>query len=88
MKFTGISEGFHDASIAVVEGNQILFAAQAERYTRVKNDKRLPLNLRKLTANTTTIFYEDTKLKNERRKKYGMLPSSAGQYIDTHMKHH
>jgi carbamoyltransferase len=88
MKFTGISEGFHDAAIAVVEGNQILFAAQAERYTRVKNDKRLPLNLRKLTADTTTIFYEDTKLKNERRKKYGMLPSSAGQFVDTHMKHH
>ena len=45
MKYLGISEGFHDAAIAVVEGNQILFAAQAERYTRVKNDKRLPLNL-------------------------------------------
>ena len=88
MKYTGISEGFHDAAIAVVEGNQILFAAQAERYTRVKNEKRLPLNLRKLTADTTTIFYEDTKLKNERRKKYGMLPGSGGQFIDTHMKHH
>ena len=37
----GVSAGYHDASISVVKGKEILFAAHAERYSRVKNDKLL-----------------------------------------------
>ena len=37
----GISAYNHDASIAVVEDNEILFAAHAERYSGVKNDPNL-----------------------------------------------
>ena len=34
----GISMGFHDASVSVIDDGEILFAAHSERYSRVKND--------------------------------------------------
>ena len=37
----GISAGTHDASLAVVEGDDILFASNSERYSGVKNDPDL-----------------------------------------------
>ena len=42
MKYLGISEGFHDAAVAVVNNNQILFATHAERYTGVKTKGMFP----------------------------------------------
>lgn len=41
MRILGISSMFHDASVAVVEDGQVLFAAHAERYSGVKNDRFL-----------------------------------------------
>lgn len=41
MIYWGVVSCGHDASLAVVRGNQILFAAHAERYSRVKNDGML-----------------------------------------------
>lgn len=41
MRILGISSMFHDASVAVVEDGKILFAAHAERYSKVKNDRFL-----------------------------------------------
>jgi len=42
MSFLGISAGFHDAAVSVVDNNgDILFAGHSERYTRVKNDPEL-----------------------------------------------
>ncbi len=37
----GISALNHDASITVMQGNEILFAGHAERYSRIKNDNQL-----------------------------------------------
>jgi carbamoyltransferase len=37
----GISANEHDASLAVVEGREIVFASAAERYSRRKNDRDL-----------------------------------------------
>jgi carbamoyltransferase len=37
----GISALHHDASITVMKGNDILFAAHSERYSRIKNDLHL-----------------------------------------------
>jgi len=42
MKYLGISEGFHDAGVAVVEDDRLLFASHVERYTRKKNDAWVP----------------------------------------------
>tara|TARA_B100000427_G_scaffold329550_1_gene346267 strand:- start:2373 stop:3785 length:1413 start_codon:yes stop_codon:yes gene_type:complete len=41
----GISAGFHDASISVIEDNEILFAGHAERYSGIKNDKNINLEI-------------------------------------------
>ena len=38
MAILGISSLDHDASVALVDGDSILFAGHAERYSRVKND--------------------------------------------------
>ena len=37
----GINANNHDASVALVDGSNILFAGHAERYSRVKNDSHL-----------------------------------------------
>ena len=40
MNYIGISAGFHDASISVVDINgEILFAGHSERYSKNKHDK-------------------------------------------------
>jgi carbamoyltransferase len=41
VRIYGISAGEHDASITVLEDARILFAAQSERYSRIKNDAHL-----------------------------------------------
>jgi carbamoyltransferase len=38
MKILGINETTHDASVALIEDGEILFAGHAERYSKVKND--------------------------------------------------
>lgn len=39
--YWGVSALNHDASIAVIRGNEILFAAHSERYSGIKNDQHL-----------------------------------------------
>lgn len=41
MLIWGVSEGFHDSSIAVLDDSEIIFAAHSERYSKKKNDKWL-----------------------------------------------
>ena len=38
----GISAYNHNAALAVVDGDEILFASEAERYSGIKNDANLP----------------------------------------------
>ena len=38
MRILGINETTHDASVCVLEDDNILFAGHAERYSKVKND--------------------------------------------------
>jgi len=90
MKVLGISSGFHDASVALVESTdkpRLLFAAHAERYTGKKNDPVLPNILRNTHADVS-VFYEDTKLKNERREYHFMSPVQNGEAHLYHLKHH
>lgn len=44
MIILGISAFYHDSAIAIVEDGKILFAAQEERYSRVKHDSSFPVN--------------------------------------------
>ena len=41
----GINGQNHDASMALIDGTEILWAAHAERYSRVKNDKFLNMDM-------------------------------------------
>ena len=41
MRILGINCMNHDAAMAVVDGQDILWAAHAERYSRIKNDQYL-----------------------------------------------
>ena len=45
MRVLGIASLGHDASVTLVEDDQILFAGHAERYSRVKNDGDVNLDL-------------------------------------------
>ena len=42
MKILGISAFYHDSAAAIVEDGKVLFAAQEERFSRVKNDPSFP----------------------------------------------
>ena len=41
MKILGISAGFHDAAVSVIDNGEILFAGHAERYSKIKNDAHI-----------------------------------------------
>ena len=89
MIIKGISEGFHDASVALVQGNEILWAKHAERLTRKKNDRVNPKTLRNSDADAS-VFYENVPLKNERRIAHSQLPVSTKIFdsCDYWVEHH
>jgi carbamoyltransferase len=41
----GISALYHDASICLMDNDKVIFASQAERFSRIKNDKNLNTDL-------------------------------------------
>ena len=65
MRYCGISEFFHDAGIAfITEKGDIEFAAHSERYSKIKNNARLPYDLIGMIQKTDHIsFYEDHKIR-------------------------
>lgn len=42
MKILGISAYYHDSAAAIIEDGKVLFAAQEERFSRIKNDASFP----------------------------------------------
>ena len=72
----GISCFYHDSSIALISSNQIEYAAQEERFTRIKHDSSFPSNalaeciaIFNLDINhiASIVFYENPLIKHERR---------------------
>ena len=46
MDYIGISSGFHDAALSVVDDNgNILFASHNERYTKSKHDSEIGIDI-------------------------------------------
>ena len=41
MRILGVSAGFHDAGLTVLQNDKILFAGHSERYSKKKHDKNL-----------------------------------------------
>ena len=74
-KIIGLSAYYHDSAVCFVEGGEIKFASQEERFSRIKNDETFPklslkylLNKFSITLNEIDeiIFYEKPLLKFER----------------------
>jgi len=67
----GISAFSHDAAVSVVQGNEFVFGAHAERYSRIKNDKNLnPAILDEALAHgqpEVIAYYENPFLKRTRQ---------------------
>ena len=86
MTYLGISEGFHDAAIAIVRDQKILFASHVERMTRKKNDAWVPQWVKEHAYNEyaydKTIFHEHTEIKNCRREMYGLAKTENGRAYD------
>ena len=70
MVIKGMSENFHDAAVAIMHDDKLMFASSSERFSRIKNDRRICDELKKIPCDTH-IFYEDWRLKNQRRQTYG-----------------
>lgn len=45
MNYIGISTGFHDASVSVINDGKVVFAGHSERYSKIKSDKNLDVDL-------------------------------------------
>jgi carbamoyltransferase len=96
----GISEGFHDAAISVVNDGKIKFATHAERYSRIKNDKHLNLSVCAEallhTEDDIVAFYERPWLKRTRQLFAGQYKSAfknrniyitPSHYYSHHLSH-
>ena len=59
MKILGISALYHDSACALVCDGEIIAAAQEERFTRKKHDKRLPVNAIKFCLSVGNVKYNE-----------------------------
>ena len=71
----GISAFYHDSAAALIVDGKIIAAAQEERFTRIKFDKRFPINSIRFCLNranikmdniSTIVYYEKPMKKFER----------------------
>ena len=75
MKILGISAFYHDSAAALIDQGQILAAAQEERFTRIKQDSRFPVEAVRfclmqsgftIAELDAVVFYDKPLLKFER----------------------
>ena len=81
MNYIGISAGFHDAAVSVVDSNgDITFAGHSERYSKIKHDKDLSIGLIEDALNHVDgdfeiHYYEKPLLKYLRQLRAGQSPN-------------
>lgn len=87
----GISCDFHDAAAALVIDGRVVAAAQEERFSRRKNDARLPVAAIRfclaragITASelTAVAFYEETMLKFDRIVNAALAGADGWRYFE------
>ena len=92
MKVLGISAYYHDSAAAIISDGKVLYAAQEERFTRVKNDDSFPeeaikfclkesgFDLRDIDA---IAFYDKPFLKFERLLEtyYAFAPRGFKSFV-------
>src|SRR5690606_18191051 len=62
MKILGISAYYHDSAAAIIENGKILYAAQEERFSRIKNDASFPQKAIEFCLNESGFSIEDIDL--------------------------
>ena len=74
----GISAQNHDASRALIDGDRIVWAAHSERYSRLKNDTMLNMDIvremREYGEPTEIVWFEKPLQKDLRRLYAGQSP--------------
>jgi carbamoyltransferase len=74
----GINGQNHDSSLALIDGEEIVWAAHAERYSRVKNDNRLNLEMVKemyeYGSPKSIVWFENPLTKSLRKLYSGQRP--------------
>ena len=92
-RFTGFSEDYHDAALSIInEDGVVEFAAHAERYTKHKNDEKIPDNLwSHVDPSDHLSFYEDIHWKSKVREPQpaavGRQKRKANFYFGHHLSH-
>jgi len=88
MNYLGISSGFHDAALSVIDSNgNILFAGHSERYNKEKHTKHLCYNivedaLSYTTSNDIEIhYYERPWMKFLRQVRSGENPVLSNLFV-------
>tara|TARA_Y100001949_G_scaffold108058_1_gene91292 strand:- start:145 stop:1524 length:1380 start_codon:yes stop_codon:yes gene_type:complete len=92
----GVTFGAHDAAIAVFVNNELVFATDAERFSRKKNDSIIPSSLIEYAENKygmpdKVYYYENPILKSLRRTWAGQRPRVVipeFKYKLTYSNHH
>jgi len=91
-KILGISAFYHDSAAAIIEGEEILAAAQEERFTRKKHSADFPENAIRFCLEETgfsldeldaVVFYDKPLLKFERLLEtyYAYAPKGFRQFM-------
>ena len=93
MKIIGFNETSHDAALAVIENEKILFAGHAERYSKIKNDwytnDALWLEALKFGDPDAIVYYEKPNLKRLRLLLHGGASDwKPRHFYDKAFKHH
>lgn len=72
MAIVGISSGFHDAALSVIDNGQILFASHSERYSKQKSDATLCPDIATVLKqfNITDIAYYERPWAKQLRQLY------------------
>lgn len=91
MSIIGISALYHDASICLLKDNEIAFASQTERFSRIKNDKLLNheifLELQKYDMPQKVVWYERPYLRTARKiffdRSLGSTTLSVKKYVQS-----
>lgn len=92
MYILGISAYYHDSAAALVKDDEILAAAQEERFTRLKHDSGFPVNAIKFCLDhagisladvSAVVFYDKPFLKFERLLEtyYAFAPKGLFSFI-------
>ena len=89
MLILGVSEGFHDAGLCLLDNDKIVHASHSERYSGVKGDKWLHKDQRPIDINPDIIaYYEKPFLKNIRRIYAGQKWQRPKTRYDVNFSHH